>query len=147
MALFRSLGDASRLTILQQLAAAKHPWSTLGLAQSTVSAHLACLRDCGLVAVRPQGRQRFYALTHRELMDLLRAAEVLLTLTGDGVSLCRSATPRRRDCRTRHPKPLSAEPRHGNGAAQHRSIWDAADALVLKMRQGAAAGLNADDGR
>lgn len=27
----------------------------LGLAQSTVSGHLACLRDCGLVTARPAG--------------------------------------------------------------------------------------------
>ena len=61
---------------------------TLGLAQATVSGHLACLRDCGLVVGRPEGRQVFYSLAHPELMDLLRAAEQLLALTGDAVELC-----------------------------------------------------------
>lgn len=60
----------------------------LGLAQSTVSAHVACLRDCGLVQGRPEARQVFYSLTRPELLDLLLAAEGLLAATGSKVSLC-----------------------------------------------------------
>ena len=60
----------------------------LGLAQSTVSAHMACLRECGLVTGRPQGRQVFYSLARPELMDLLAAAETLLAATGNAVALC-----------------------------------------------------------
>ena len=61
----------------------------LGLAQSTVSKHLACLRDCGLVTSRPQGRASVFSLTRPEaLADLLAAAERLLELTGDAVALC-----------------------------------------------------------
>ena len=61
----------------------------LGLAQSTVSKHLACLRDCGLVTSRPQGRASMFSLTHPEaLLDVLAAAERLLGLTGDAVALC-----------------------------------------------------------
>jgi DNA-binding transcriptional ArsR family regulator len=60
----------------------------LGLAQSTVSAHLACLRDCGLVDYRPQGRASVYSLARPELLDLLTAAEQLLAVTGETVALC-----------------------------------------------------------
>jgi DNA-binding transcriptional ArsR family regulator len=60
----------------------------LGLAQSTVSAHVACLRDCGLVAGRPEGRQVFYSLARPELLDLLAASERLLAATGEAVALC-----------------------------------------------------------
>lgn len=60
----------------------------LGLAQSTVSPHLACLRGCGLVDDRAQGRQSFYALTRPELMHLLRSAEQLLAATGEAPRLC-----------------------------------------------------------
>ncbi len=60
----------------------------LGLAQSTVSAHVACLRDCRLVAGRPEGRQMFYSLTRPELMDLLATAETLLAATGNTAALC-----------------------------------------------------------
>jgi len=85
-ALFRSLADETRLRIVARLAAGEARvvdlTGELGLAQSTVSKHLACLRGCGLVDYRTQGRQSFYALTRPELMDLLRAAEGVLAATG-----------------------------------------------------------------
>jgi DNA-binding transcriptional ArsR family regulator len=91
--LFRSLGDPARLAILRHLAASEHKvvdlTAHLGLAQSTVSAHLACLRDCGLVTSRPQGRASMWSLsTAPELLDVLAAAERLLAVTGDAVALC-----------------------------------------------------------
>ncbi len=60
----------------------------LGLAQSTVSKHLACLRDCRLVDHRTEGRQSYYSLTRPELVDLLHSAELLLSGTGNAVALC-----------------------------------------------------------
>jgi ArsR family transcriptional regulator, cadmium/lead-responsive transcriptional repressor len=60
----------------------------LGLAQATVSGHLACLRDCGLVIWRPVGRQSYYRLAVPELEALLRAAEQVLARTGEAVELC-----------------------------------------------------------
>jgi ArsR family transcriptional regulator, cadmium/lead-responsive transcriptional repressor len=92
VALFRSLADPSRLAIVHELARGERRvvdlTRALGLAQSTVSAHVACLADCGLVASRPVGRQSFYRLTRPELMTLLGAAEGLLTATGNAVALC-----------------------------------------------------------
>lgn len=92
MALFRSLGDPTRLAILRRLASGEARvvdlTNELGLAQSTVSKHLACLRDCGLIDYRVEGRQSFYALTRPELLDLLRSAEQLLAATGEAVALC-----------------------------------------------------------
>ncbi|MCM0675828.1 metalloregulator ArsR/SmtB family transcription factor [Micromonospora phytophila] len=92
VALFRSLGDPTRLAIVRRLAAGEARvvdlTGELGLAQSTVSKHLACLRDCGLVDFRAEGRQSFYALARPELLDLLRAAEQVLAATGDAVALC-----------------------------------------------------------
>jgi DNA-binding transcriptional ArsR family regulator len=60
----------------------------LGLAQSTVSAHLACLRDCGLVDVRPAGRASVHSLSQPALTRLLAAAEAVLEATGNAVALC-----------------------------------------------------------
>ncbi|MFS8477979.1 MAG: metalloregulator ArsR/SmtB family transcription factor [Micromonosporaceae bacterium] len=92
VALFRSLGDATRLGILRRLsdgeARVVDLTRELGLAQSTVSKHLACLRDCKLVDVRVDGRQSYYALTRPELPELLRAAERVLAATGEAVELC-----------------------------------------------------------
>jgi ArsR family transcriptional regulator, cadmium/lead-responsive transcriptional repressor len=91
-ALFRSLGDPARLSILRQLgdgeARVVDLTRRLGLAQSTVSKHLACLRGCKLVDYRAEGRQSFYFLAAPELMELLRTAERLLDATGDAVALC-----------------------------------------------------------
>jgi DNA-binding transcriptional ArsR family regulator len=79
--LFRGLGDPTRLTILRHLALGEHRvvdlTAHLGLAQSTVSGHLACLRDCGLVAVRPEGRSTRWSLARPELLEVLDAAERL----------------------------------------------------------------------
>ena len=90
---FRSLGDTTRLAILRHLTLGEHRvvelTAHLGLAQSTVSAHLACLRDCGLVTSRPQGRASMWSLaTAPELLDVLAAAERLLAATGDAVVRC-----------------------------------------------------------
>lgn len=91
-ALFHSLSDPTRLAIVKRLARGEARvgdlTGELGLAQSTVSAHVACLRDCGLVDGRAQGRSVYYSLTRPELMDMLAQAEVLLAATGNAVSLC-----------------------------------------------------------
>lgn len=92
VALFRSLSDENRLAIVRRLVAGEARVADLveqlGLAQSTVSAHVACLRDCGLVEGRPEGRQIFYSLARPELLDLLRSAEDLLRATGSVVAIC-----------------------------------------------------------
>jgi DNA-binding transcriptional ArsR family regulator len=91
--LFHGFSDPSRLAILRHLALGEHRvvdlTAHLGLVQSTVSKHLACLKDCGLVSSRPVGRASMFALAHSEaVMDLLAAAERILALTGDAVTLC-----------------------------------------------------------
>lgn len=91
--LFHGFADPSRIAILRHLALGDHRvvdlTAHLGLAQSTVSKHLMCLRDCGLVTARPEGRATVYSLNHADaLMDLWAAAERLLEATGDAVTLC-----------------------------------------------------------
>jgi ArsR family transcriptional regulator, cadmium/lead-responsive transcriptional repressor len=91
-ALFRSLADPARLAIVRHLATGPARvvdlTRELGLAQSTVSGHLACLRDCGLAAARPQGRASVWSLTQPALPALLAAAEAVLEATGNAVALC-----------------------------------------------------------
>lgn len=93
-ALFRGFGDPARLAILRHIADnGEHRvvdlMAHLGLAQSTVSAHCACLRDCGLLQSRPEGRATVYSLAAElELLNLLAAAEKLLAATGEAVTLC-----------------------------------------------------------
>ncbi len=92
-ALFRSLGDPARLAILRRLAGdgparVVDLVQSLGLAQSTVSKHLACLRDCGLVSSTPSGRASLFRLAQPAVIDVLAAAEALLAATGNAVALC-----------------------------------------------------------
>ncbi|KRB73104.1 ArsR family transcriptional regulator [Nocardioides sp. Root190] len=93
--LFRAMGDPSRVAILRHLLLGEHNvgelTTHLGLAQSTVSKHLACLRDCDLVASRPVGRASVFSLTHPgAVLKVFAAAEELLSATGDAVMLCPS---------------------------------------------------------
>ena len=81
-ALFHGLSDRSRLAILQHLTLGEHKvrdlTEHLGLAQSTVSVHLACLRDAGLVQVRAEGRASWFSLRRPEgLRELLRCSKAL----------------------------------------------------------------------
>lgn len=112
--LFRSLGDPTRLSIIRRLnggqARVVDLIGELGLAQSTVSGHLACLRDCGLVTSRAEGRQVFYALARPELMDLFSSAEALLAATGETVALCPTSGVAR--AVTGAPDGISFEQRH-----------------------------------
>jgi DNA-binding transcriptional ArsR family regulator len=85
-ALFHGFADRSRLALLTHLALGEHRvvdlTAHLGLAQSTVSKHLACLLDLGLVTVRAEGRASVYALARpAATRDLLSLAEALLPAT------------------------------------------------------------------
>ena len=89
--LYRGLGDPTRLRLLRSLMSGERRVVDLvaqvGLAQSTVSAHLSCLRGCGLLDMRPVGRQSYYRLAH-DVHELLTATETLLSRIGHDVSLC-----------------------------------------------------------
>lgn len=91
--LFRGFSEPARLSIVRHLVLGEHRvvdlTRHLGLAQATVSKHLACLKDCGLVESRPHGRASLWSLAHPEAtLRLLAAAEEVLGLTGDAVTLC-----------------------------------------------------------
>lgn len=91
--LFRGFSEPTRLSIVRHLALAEHRvvdlTRHLGLAQATVSQHLACLKDCGVVDSRPQGRATVWSLAHPDAtLRLLAVAEDLLGVTGEPVALC-----------------------------------------------------------
>ncbi|RRD46513.1 metalloregulator ArsR/SmtB family transcription factor [Tessaracoccus sp. OH4464_COT-324] len=90
--LFHALSEPTRLAILQHLATGEHRVRDLvehmHLAQSTVSKHLACLRDCGLVNHRAEGRSSWFSLAHPELLAaLLGNSAALLAASGRTLSL------------------------------------------------------------
>lgn len=91
--LFRGFGDPTRLAILSELLGGERRVvdlvEALGCSQSNVSGHLACLKECGLVVDRPEGRSVHYRLATPAVVDLLRQAEALLAEVGQNVALCR----------------------------------------------------------
>jgi DNA-binding transcriptional ArsR family regulator len=78
--LFRALGNAQRMRILEALFNGEKSVGQLasetGISQSQVSAGLNCLKWCGFVAARPEGRWVYYRLADprvRQMLDLARA--------------------------------------------------------------------------
>ncbi|HRO93984.1 helix-turn-helix transcriptional regulator [Citricoccus sp.] len=91
-ALFHALAEPTRLVLLEHLATGEHRVRDLvdhmHLAQSTVSKHLACLRDCGLITVRAEGRSSWFSLADpTRLTDLMQTADALLGTSGVSLSL------------------------------------------------------------
>ena len=89
--LFHGFSDANRLRIIEALSAGERRVSDVvaatGLVQSTVSTHLACLWDCGLVARERRGREVFYRLIDG-VADVLAGADHVLAQAGDTVGAC-----------------------------------------------------------
>ncbi len=90
--LFRGLADPSRLAVLEALRAGEKTVSdvvaTTGLSQPNASGHLSCLKDCGLVGNRQEGRFVFYSLTDPRIEDVLRAAEGILAASAARIYRC-----------------------------------------------------------
>ncbi len=91
--LLHSLSDSTRLAIVRRLAEGELRVADLveqlGLAQSTISAHISCLKECRLVGGRTEGRQTFYRLTSPDITHLLHDAEKILEQTDQAVDDCR----------------------------------------------------------
>lgn len=87
--LFRGFGDPSRLSILEMLADGPKKVHEIvqatGLSQPNVSSHLSCLRDCGLVSTRQQGKFVIYQLSDPRVNQMLHLAGSLLADVARGV--------------------------------------------------------------
>ena len=90
--LFRGFADPSRLSILEALLDQERTVSdlveTTGFTQPNVSNHLSCLRECGLVTVRQQGRFSYYSLSDDRVAKLLLLTDELLADVAKGVYEC-----------------------------------------------------------
>ena len=88
----RGFADSTRLAIVVALADGELRVTDLvervGSSQGNVSGHLACLKDCGMVTHRPEGRAVWYRIALPEVIEVVRAAEALLARTGHAVDLC-----------------------------------------------------------
>ncbi len=89
---FRALGDPTRLRILRAVMDGEKNVTALveltGAPQGRVSSHLACLRWCGYVATRKEGRQVFYRVTDRRVAKLLELASGLVEDNCERIRSC-----------------------------------------------------------
>lgn len=90
---FRGLGDPSRLRLLALLRSEGELTvgelvERLRLPQPKVSNHLACLRWCGFVEARRDGRTVYNRLADTRVVALLDLAESLLADNAEHVAAC-----------------------------------------------------------
>lgn len=95
--LFRALGDPTRLKILKRLKEGPQRVVDLcewvGRAQPNVSAHLALLKEIGLVVAEPRGRETFYSLATTHVGTLLAGANQLVDELGPDLCRCPEPSP------------------------------------------------------
>ena len=60
----------------------------LRLRQSVVSNHLACLRWCGFVSARPEGRHVYYAVTDPRIREIVRLAQAVVVEHAAHIAAC-----------------------------------------------------------
>ncbi|MCK2016344.1 ArsR/SmtB family transcription factor [Peribacillus frigoritolerans] len=58
--------------------------------QSNISQHLACLKGCGIIVGRNEGKYCFYSLRNQHIRDLLSMFDVVLEDVQNDVACCES---------------------------------------------------------
>ena len=56
--------------------------------QSNISQHLACLRGCGLIVGRQEGKYIFYSISNQQVRDLLKMFDNVLETVQNDVACC-----------------------------------------------------------
>jgi len=89
---FKGFADPIRLSILRLLKTGEKSVGqiveALGLSQSRISNHLACLRWCNFVHARQSGTQVFYSLQDERVSAILELAESFLASNAAQVYSC-----------------------------------------------------------
>ncbi len=92
--LFRALGDATRLSIVEFLLdEGPQPQKVIvehvGLSQGQVSQHLTCLVWCGFLASTRKGRETHYEVASARVTALVDLARGFLGSTTGDIATCR----------------------------------------------------------
>lgn len=92
---FRALGDPTRVRLLQLLLESPTGECSVGelvaamdAPQSRISTHLGCLRWCGLVQARRDGKQVFYRVADPRVRELLTLGGAVLRDHAAGIASC-----------------------------------------------------------
>ncbi len=89
---FRGLADPTRVRILEYLVGGekcvREVVEELGIPQSSVSTHLGCLRWCGYVSSRKEGRNVYYQVTDNRVLEILRLARAMIADNAQAILSC-----------------------------------------------------------
>lgn len=88
----RGFSDKTRLQILECIKDKEKPVSQIVDEiqgnQSNISQHLACLKGCGIIVGRQEGKYVYYSLSNEKIKEMLHMFDTVLSLVNDGVSKC-----------------------------------------------------------
>ncbi|QDP39357.1 ArsR/SmtB family transcription factor [Radiobacillus deserti] len=56
--------------------------------QSNISQHLSCLKECGLIKGRQEGKYTYYSLRNQQVLDLLSMFDTILEDIGENIANC-----------------------------------------------------------
>ena len=86
--MFRGFADPTRLSILESLRGGEKTVGAIVAAtrqsQSNVSNHLSCLRECGLVMSRRDGKSIYYSIANERIRSLLIKGDEVIEEVGKG---------------------------------------------------------------
>ena len=89
---FRALGDSSRLKILDSLLDEEKNVGELvelvGSSQGRVSNHLACLKQCGFVNTRRNGKFIYYSIADGDVRQLLQISQGMIGRNAEQIWIC-----------------------------------------------------------
>lgn len=92
MKFFKGLGDPTRLRIVEALLENERNVSDLikiiGVPQSNISNHLACLKWCGYITSRKEGTSVYYQITDERVKKIVGLAREIIADHAENLYAC-----------------------------------------------------------
>ncbi len=92
MKFFKGLGDPTRLRIVETLLEKERNVSELirllGVPQSNISNHLACLKWCGYITSRREGTSVYYQITDERVRKIISLAREIVADHAENLYAC-----------------------------------------------------------
>jgi len=89
---YRAMGDPTRLRLLEFCAHQERTGTDCveqtSLSQGRVSAHLACLVSCGLLAMRREGRFAYYRVADPRVVELITVGRDMVADHAASIAAC-----------------------------------------------------------
>ncbi len=89
---FQVLADPTRVRIVELLLEGEKNVSELvqrlGVPQARVSSHLGCLRWCGYIGSRREGKFVYYRVTDPRVSELMRLARTIMAENAEAIASC-----------------------------------------------------------